>query len=146
VGKVYQAGTFSGNPVSAIAGCTTLRILREKRSEIYPALEKNCEKLRKALVDLAANYHVEAQVPSIASMFQIFFSPQPVVDYTSAKLSDLGKFQLYFRELLKQGVFIPPAQFETGFLSTAHAEEDLEFTINAFDSALHAASVEKGSA
>ncbi len=145
-GKVYQAGTFSGNPVSAIAGCTALRILHQKRAEIYPALEKNCEELKKTLVDLAANYHIEAQVPSIASMFQIFFSPQPVIDYACAKLSDLGKFQLYFRELLKQGIFIPPSQFETCFLSIAHTQEDLKSTINAFDCALHAVSTEKGSA
>lgn len=139
-GRVYQAGTFSGNPVSVVAGCTTLQALTRRKNEIYPALEKNSRQLQKALVDLAANYHVEAQVCNIASMFQIFFSSQPVVDYASAKLSDTAKFQVYFRELLKQGVFIPPSQFETCFLTTAHTEDDLTHTINAFDKALHAAS------
>jgi glutamate-1-semialdehyde 2,1-aminomutase len=139
-GKVYQAGTFSGNPVSVTAAYTTLQVLTRRKNEIYPALEKNSAQLKKALADLAANYHVEAQVYNIASMFQIFFSSQPVVDYASAKLSDTQKFQAYFRELLKQGVFIPPAQFETCFLTTAHTEEDLKHTINAFDKALHAAS------
>jgi glutamate-1-semialdehyde 2,1-aminomutase len=73
-------------------------------------------------------------------MFQIFFTSQPVYDMASAKSADTHKFQAYFYELLKQGVFIPPAQFETCFLSTAHAEDDLKFTIKAFDKALHAAS------
>ncbi|MBT0158360.1 glutamate-1-semialdehyde 2,1-aminomutase [Candidatus Bathyarchaeota archaeon A05DMB-2] len=139
-GKVYQAGTFSGNPVSVTAGYATLQVLRRRKDEIYPALEENSERLKKALVDLASDSHVEAQVYNVASMFQIFFSSQPVIDYASAKLSDTKKFQAYFQELLKQGVFIPPSQFETCFLTTAHAEKDLEYTINAFDKALHAAS------
>jgi glutamate-1-semialdehyde 2,1-aminomutase len=139
-GKVYQAGTFSGNPVSATAGCAVLRILSQRQSEIYPKLEKNCEELSKALADLASTYHVEAQVYNLASMFQIFFTPQPVIDYATAKQADTEKFQAYFQELLKQGVFIPPSQFETCFLSTAHDEDDLRFTVDAFDRALHAAS------
>ncbi|MCW4047610.1 MAG: glutamate-1-semialdehyde 2,1-aminomutase [Candidatus Bathyarchaeota archaeon] len=139
-GKVYQAGTFNGNPVSVTAGYTTLQVLNRRKMEIYPALEENSEQLKKALVDLASNYHVEAQVYNVASMFQIFFSSQPVTDYASAKLSDTKKFQAYFQELLKRGVFIPPSQFETCFLSTAHTEKDLEHTICAFDKALHAAS------
>jgi glutamate-1-semialdehyde 2,1-aminomutase len=141
LGKVYQAGTFSGNPISVTAGYSTLKILNEKKGKIYPKLKKNCEELKKTLVDLALDYHIEAQVNSIASMFQIFFSPHPVVDYTSAKLSDTRKFYIYFQELLKEGIFIPPSQFETCFLSMAHSEEDLERTINAFDSALHAVSI-----
>jgi len=141
LGKVYQAGTFSGNPISVTAGYSTLKILNEKKGKIYPKLKKNCEELKKTLVDLASDYYIEAQVNSIASMFQIFFSSHPVVDYTSAKLSDTRKFYIYFQELLKNGIFIPPSQFETCFLSMAHSEEDLERTINAFDSALHAVSI-----
>lgn len=144
-GKVYQAGTFSGNPISVTAGYSVLQILSEKQGEIYPALEKNCGELKKALEDLASDYHVEAQVGNIASMFQIFFSSEPVIDYTSAKLSDTKKFYMYFQELLKQGVFIPPSQFETCFLSIAHTEDDLERTIHAFDSALHAVSIKSRS-
>ncbi|MCP8307581.1 MAG: glutamate-1-semialdehyde 2,1-aminomutase [archaeon] len=144
-GKVYQAGTFSGNPISVTAGYSALQTLSKKQGKIYPKLEKNCEELKKALVDLASDYHVEAQVNKIASMFQIFFSPHSVIDYTSAKLSDTHKFHAYFQELLKHGVFIPPSQFETCFLSIAHSEEDLEKTINAFDSALHGVSIKSRS-
>jgi glutamate-1-semialdehyde 2,1-aminomutase len=145
LGKVYQAGTFSGNPISATAGYSVLQILRERQDTIYPKLEKNCEKLKKALVDSASDHHVEAQVNNIASMFQIFFSSNPVFDYTTAKLADTKKFYIYFQELLKQGVFIPPSQFETCFLSVAHAEEDLEKTVNAFENALNAVSIKSRS-
>jgi glutamate-1-semialdehyde 2,1-aminomutase len=144
-GKVYQAGTFSGNPISATAGYSVLQILRERQDTIYPKLEKNCEKLKKALVDSASDHHVEAQVNNIASMFQIFFSSNPVFDYTSAKLADTKKFYIYFQELLKQGVFIPPSQFETCFLSVAHVEEDLERTVNAFENALNAVPIKSRS-
>ncbi|MEM2099518.1 MAG: glutamate-1-semialdehyde 2,1-aminomutase [Candidatus Bathyarchaeia archaeon] len=136
VGKVYQAGTFSGNPVSVTAGYTVLQILTRHKNHIYPQLEKTCLELTKALVDICSDYQIEAQVNSIASMFQIFFSAHPVTDYTSAKLSDTTKFQRYFHELLKHGIFVPPAQFETCFLSVAHTNEDLECTINAFEKAL----------
>ncbi|MEM3539048.1 MAG: glutamate-1-semialdehyde 2,1-aminomutase [Nitrososphaerales archaeon] len=140
-GKVYQAGTFSGNPISVTAGFSTLKILNKKKYKIYPKLERICEELKKTLVDLATNYHIEVQVNNIASMFQIFFSPYPVIDYSSAKLSDTHKFYIYFQELLKHGIFIPPSQFETCFLSIAHSKEDLEKTIDAFDSALHTVSI-----
>lgn len=144
-GKVYQAGTFSGNPISVTAGYTVLQTLSKNRGKIYPKLEKNCERLKKALVDLASEYRIEAGVNNIASMYQIFFASNPVFDYASAKSSDTKKFFTYFQQLLKQGVFIPPSQFETCFLSTAHSEDDLESTIKAFDNALHAVSTESRS-
>lgn len=143
-GKVYQAGTYSGNPISAIAAYTVLNILSQRKKEIYPKLEKNCKELSKALRDFSENYHIEVKVYNIASMFQIFFSAHPIKDMESAKLADTQKFQTYFNELLKQGVFIPPAQFETCFISTVHTAEDLKSTINAFDKALHKVSTVKG--
>ena len=145
LGKVYQAGTFSGNPLSVSTGYAVLQTLHKNQDEIYPKLERNCEELKKALVDLTSTYHIEAQVNSIASMFQIFFASHPITDYVTAKSSDTKKFSIYFRELLKQGVFIPPSQFETCFLSTAHSKDDLERTIEAFDNALRKVSTEGGS-
>lgn len=142
-GKVYQAGTFSGNPVSARAGFTILKILKQKQGEIYPRLERNCAELSRALVDLASNYNVEAQINNVASMFQIFFASKEICDMETAKSSDTQQFQAYFHELLKQGVFVPPSQFETCFLSTAHTEDDIKFTVNTFDKALRAASKTK---
>jgi len=145
VGKVYQAGTFSGNPVSATAGFTILNILGKKKNEIYPKLEKNCVELKKALTDLAQTHKLQAQICNVASMYQIFFTESAVKDYTCARQSDTQVFNEYFHELLRQGVFIPPSQFETCFLSTAHEEEDLKHTINAFDKALSKTAKEKKS-
>jgi len=136
VGKVYQAGTFSGNPVSVIAGLTTLRIL--SREFIYRKLELTCEKIRKGLIDIVEDAGVDAQVNNIASMFQIFFTDQPVIDYESAQRSDKIMFMHYQRELMKRGVFIPPSQFETCFISIAHTDEDIERTLEAAESAIKA--------
>ena len=141
LGQVYQAGTYSGNPVSVAAGFAVLQTLKKNKDEIYPKLERNCQELANAITDLAENYHVSAQVNNIASMFQIFFSDNPITDLASAKTSDTKKFAVYFRELLNQGVFIAPSQFETNFLSTAHGQEDLEQTVDKIDTALHKVSV-----
>ncbi len=139
LGKVYQAGTFSGNPVSVAAGMAIVGYLVKNKQTLYPNLEKNAVQLKKALVDLSADYKLPAQVHSIASLFQIFFTNESVTDYSSAKQSDPAMFSAYFQSLLKEGVFIPPSQYETCFLSNAHSPEDLEFTIVAFDKALASA-------
>jgi glutamate-1-semialdehyde 2,1-aminomutase len=139
VGKIYQAGTFSGNPVSTTAGYTTLSILNQKKNEIYPLLERNCIELKKALLDIATDYKLPTQVYQIGSLYQIFFTKEEVTDYACAKHSDLALFTAYFQQLLREGVFIPPSQYETCFLSTAHTADDLKFTVNSFDKALRAA-------
>jgi len=143
VGGVYQAGTFSGNPVSAVAGYTVLNILEQRKNEIYPQLEKVAQELSRALLDLSKNYRLPVQVYNIASLFQIFFTDNVVTDYAGAKLSNVKMFNAYFNELLRQGVFIPPSQFETCFTSTAHLAEDIKYTIEAFDKALAVASKER---
>jgi len=143
IGGVYQAGTFSGNPVSVTAGYTVLYILSQKKNEIYPQLEKITIELCKALSDLSQNYKLSTQIYNIASLYQIFFTNQPVTNYSCAKSSNIKMFNAYFHELLKQGVFIPPSQFETCFTSTAHSLEDINCTITAFDKALAAASKEQ---
>ncbi|WP_309493125.1 glutamate-1-semialdehyde 2,1-aminomutase [Candidatus Hecatella orcuttiae] len=135
VGKVYQAGTLSGNPISVVAGLTMLNILREKKTLIYSQLERQGDALRKGLSDLAEDRKVPVQVNGLASMFQVFFTPQPVFDYKAAQSSDKAKFQRYHRKLMERGVFIPPSQFETCFLSTAHSEEDVAETLEAADAA-----------
>jgi glutamate-1-semialdehyde 2,1-aminomutase len=142
LGKVYQAGTFSGNPLSVSTSIAVVQTLCKDKDKIYPKLARNCEELKKSIIDLTSTYHVDAQVHSIASMFQIFFSANPIVDYVSAKTSDTNKFSLFFRELLKQGIFVPPSQFETCFMSTAHSKDDLDCTVEAIDIALQKVSTE----
>ncbi|MDR0797902.1 MAG: glutamate-1-semialdehyde 2,1-aminomutase [Nitrososphaerota archaeon] len=142
VGGVYQAGTFSGNPVSTVAGYAVLSILEQRKSEIYPQLEKCARELSGALFDLAENYRLPVQVYSIASLYQIFFTDQEVIDYSCAKLSDVKMFNAYFHELLRQGVFVPPSQFETCFTSMSHLAGDIQLTIEAFDRALSVVSKE----
>ena len=138
LGKVYEASTFSGNPVSVVAGLTALNILVKNRNTIYRQLEESGDKIRRGLFDIVEDTKVPAQINGIASMFQIFFTDQPVTDYVTAKSSDNAKFMRYQRELMKQGVFVPPSQFETCFISTAHTNEDLTKTLEAMDSAIRA--------
>jgi glutamate-1-semialdehyde 2,1-aminomutase len=139
LGKIYQAGTFSGNPVSTTAGYTTLNILHQKKNEIYAKLERNCVELKKALSDIATDYKLPAQIYQIGSLFQIFFTKEEVTDYACAKHSNPALFNAYFQQLLQEGVFIPPSQYETCFLSTTHTPDYLKFTINSFGKALEAA-------
>jgi len=135
-GKVYQASTYAGNPISVSAGIASVKTMNKLQSKLYPKLEKNCAKLVSAIHDLAYDMKIPHQINSIASMFQIFFTSESVVDYTSAKKSDMIKFKKLFETLLKRGVFIAPSQFETVFLSFAHSKEDVNKTISAYEKAL----------
>lgn len=135
-GNVYQASTYAGNPISVSAGISSIQTMNTLRSKLYPKLEKNCKKLVSAIGDLASDMKIPHQINSISSMFQIFFTDNPIVDYTSAKKSDMKTFKKLFETLLKNEVFIAPSQFETVFLSYAHSDEDLNKTISAYEKAL----------
>jgi len=131
-GKVYQAGTYSGNPLSTAAALATLRTIKEKGAAFYEQLESKQKKIARVLESSAEEHDIEAQVNAVASMFQIFFSANPVYDYETAKAADNKKFMVYQRSLLENGVFVPPSQFETCFVSTAHSEQDLGKTADVF--------------
>jgi glutamate-1-semialdehyde 2,1-aminomutase len=134
-GKVYQAGTFSGNPVSVAAGLATLRVLRGWRG-LYSMLESKCEKLVKSLEAAAAGLGLRVQVNHVGSMFQLFLTSEPVYDYASAKKSDSKKFMIMHRRLLDGGVFVPGSQYETCFLSSAHTDADVAKTVECYEQAL----------
>lgn len=134
-GKVYQAGTYSGNPVSVTAGLATLKILRSRKN-LYTELEKKCSKLTKSLERSSEDLGVKTRVNRVASMFQMFLTGEPVRDYASAKTADNKKFMEFHRKLLKNGVFLPPSQFETCFISSAHSETDLKKTADAIEACL----------
>jgi len=133
LGKVYQAGTFSGNPVSVTAGLETLRFIQKRGASFYRELEAKRKKICDAIRDLMEDYNLAFQVNEISSMFQVFFSNEPVYDYVSAKKSDKKAFMILHSELLKRGVFIPPSQFETCFVSFVHSNKDVEETIIAYN-------------
>lgn len=135
-GKVYQAGTFSGNPLSVTASIAVITALKERREQVYSQLDRNGGMIRKGLTDIVRDAKIKAQVNGITSMFQIFFTETPVIDYSSAQTADRQKFSRFHRELLKRKVFFPPSQFETCFLSTAHSQEDIDQTLQAASEAL----------
>lgn len=137
-GNVYQASTYAGNPISVSAGISSIQTMNALKSKLYSKLEKNCAKLVSAIDDLASDMKIPHQINSISSMFQIFFTDQAVVDYSSAKKSDMVKFKKLFEVLLQNGVFVAPSQFETVFLSYAHSKDDVKKTITSYEKALKA--------
>jgi glutamate-1-semialdehyde 2,1-aminomutase len=143
-GKIYQAGTFSGNPISVTAGLTILNLLREGGRQFYEALESKCSEIIKPLQEIKRENGLKLQINHVASMFQIFFTQNPVVDYTSAKTADSQTFMQFHTAALQNGIFQPPSQFETCFLSSAHSVEDLEKTVKCFcTSLLYLKSIQK---
>jgi glutamate-1-semialdehyde 2,1-aminomutase len=135
-GKVYQAGTFSGNPVSVAAAQATLKFLRDGGDDFYSGMNDKCESVVKPLKKLILESDLKLQVNQVASMFQVFFTQTPVTDYATVKTSDNAKFMSYHAKLLEKGVFVPPSQFETCFLSDAHSAEDLGRSVDCFVEAL----------
>ena len=128
-GGVYQAGTFSGNPVSLAAGLAVLDVLESE--DVHRRLNATGDLLRSALSDLISDCGLAYSVSGIASMFKIFFGETPH-NYQDAIACDKEAYLRFFHRMLKSGVFLPPSQFETNFLSTAHTEEDINRTIEAY--------------
>ena len=129
VGPVYQAGTLSGNPLAVTAGLKTLEILR--RPGAYERLEAATRRLAEGLQEKANRAGVGVKVNRVGSMFTVFFTPDPVTDYATAKQSDTACFARFFRALLARGVYFPPSQFEAAFVSLAHSDEDVTRTLEA---------------
>ena len=137
-GKVYQASTYAGNPVSVAAAIASIKTINKDKNKIYPKLELSCTILANAIKDLATDLKIPHQINFISSMFQVFFTDKPVKDYGSAKKADAKKFKKLFATLLKNGIFVAPSQFETVFLSSAHTTDDLHKTIEAYEKSLKA--------
>lgn len=135
-GKVYQASTYAGNPISVSAAIASIKTLNKIKNNLYSKLEQYNAMLTCTIDDMATDLKIPHQINSISSMFQIFFTNKPVVDYRSSKNADAKKFKKMFSALLKKGIFIAPSQFEVVFLSDAHTKTDLEYTINAYETAL----------
>ena len=130
VGKVYQAGTLSGNPIAMAAGLTQLKYLYEHQ-EIYKDLEENGKRLYGGMKKILAEKNLPYHINHVSSLGSLFFTEQEVVDYTSAKSSDTKAFSEYFKGMLAQGIHMAPSQFEAMFLSVAHTDEIIDQTLEA---------------
>ena len=127
-GNIYQAGTLSGNPLAMTAGYETISQLTE---ESYEHFERIGKRLADGMSRAAKEFGVPHWVNHAGSMVGFFFTNEPVKDFKSASSSDLDLFNAYFKEMLHQGISLPPSQFEGMFLSTKHTEADIDKTIEA---------------
>ena len=129
LGAVYQAGTLSGNPLAMTAGYETVRQLREPG--VYERLEQLASRLGDGLRAAAEESGVPAYLTRVGSMMCTFFTDQTVEDFESASTSDADSYGRYFWNMLDQGVYLAPSRLETGFVSLAHTEDDIDRTLEA---------------
>ena len=123
VGPIYQAGTLSGNPIAVSAGIAMLRYLKS-HPDVYDIVESRA-------AQLTADVPAGITVNRVGSMFTFFFTSEPVTDWESAKRADTGRFRQFFHWMLDRGIYLAPSQFEAGFLSAAHSEQDITRTVEA---------------
>ncbi len=133
LGGVYQAGTLSGNPLAMTAGIETLELLKSKK--IYQDLERKTSYLIENISISAEEKGIPLSINHTKGMFTLFFAEGPVKDYRTAKMSDTSRFAKFFIEMMEQGIYLPPSQFEACFISLAHTQKDLDKTIQACDNA-----------
>ncbi|MCY7780126.1 glutamate-1-semialdehyde 2,1-aminomutase [Bacillus haynesii] len=127
-GPIYQAGTLSGNPLAMTAGLETLKQLTP---ESYREFSRKADRLERGISEAAEKNGIPCTFNRAGSMIGFFFTNEPVINYDTAKQSDLGLFAEYYKGMADEGVFLPPSQFEGLFLSTAHTDDDIEHTIKA---------------
>ena len=132
-GAIYQAGTFNGSPASLAAGLATLDVM-EKENTLHKLNRMGAE-MRSALKEIVEDLGLDYSVVGIASMFKIFFGPEPH-DYAQALKCDRAGYLQLFRRMLNSGVFLTPSQYETDFISAAHTQDVIETTLEAFRSCL----------
>jgi glutamate-1-semialdehyde 2,1-aminomutase len=138
LGPVYQAGTLSGNPLAMRAGLAMLPKL--EAPGFYPELDKKAKNLAEGLRGALRESGVPGQVNASGSLLTLFFCTEPVRDYSGAKKSDTARFAAFFREMLAQGILLPPSQFEALFVSAAHTDDDISRTLAAARASLKAIS------
>jgi len=133
LGGVYQAGTLSGNPLAMTAGIETLGFLKSKK--VYLELDEKTSYLMENISERAEINGIPVCINGARGLFTLFFTEGPVRDYHTAKISDTKRFAQFFVEMMEQGVYLPPSQFEAWFVSLAHTQKDLDRTIEACDNA-----------
>ena len=137
LGPVYQAGTLSGNPVAMAAGLAQLREL--ERTNAYERMEQLGARLETGVRRMLTDLQLPLTFKRCGSMWCLFFTTQDVCDLRSAMTGDFGMFRRYFLSMLEQGVYVAPSPYETGFISAAHTEADIDATLAAMQTALRAA-------
>ncbi len=137
-GKVFQAGTLSGNPLATAAGIATLKLLRD--GTVYNKLEQMSSRLARGLEDAARNAGIDCTIGRRGSMLTLFFSPDPVTDWTSAARCNTEQFSRFFWAMIDRGFYLPCSQFEAMFVSAAHTQADVDATVAAAAEALRVAS------
>ncbi len=135
LGPVYQAGTLSGNPLAMTAGLTTLALLQHS-TDCYEAMDRLTFSLCEEMKPLFAGQGIPITINRMGSMFTVFFTSEPVSDFASASLADTEMFARFFRGMMKNGISLPPSQFEAWFLSLAHNHDDMDETLAACASTL----------
>ena len=133
-GKVFQAGTLSGNPLATAAGCAMLRALRDDPP--YERLERLTARLERGLREAASAAAAAHQLARVGSMLTLFFAAEPVTDWPSASRCDTARFARWFWGMLERGVYLPCSQFEAMFVSAAHTDSEIDATIAAAREAL----------
>ena len=134
LGGVYQAGTLSGNPMAMAAGIATLQYL--KTQKVYKDLEKKTAYFVEKIEEITEERRIPISINFATGMLTLFFTEGPVRDYTTAKMSNTKRYAQFFIEMLEQGVYLPPSQYEAWFFSLAHTQKDLDQTLEACDKAL----------
>jgi len=134
-GPVYQAGTLSGNPITMASGYATLSFIKNN-PDIYEKLEQKGSDIEDGIKTIIKNKGYPLSANRVGSMFTLFFTDKEVTDFATASSSDKEKFSVYFGSMLEQGIYIAPSQFEAGFISTAHTDNDIEKTVSAAEVAL----------
>lgn len=133
-GPIYQAGTLSGNPIAVTAGLATLSILQQDPT-VFKRINQSTETLCQGLKELAAKHNVPVQVQYVGSMFTLFFSDKPVLNFDDASACDMEAFKKFFHYNLSYGIYYAPSQYESNFMSAQHSAKDIEHTLAVADEA-----------
>jgi len=134
LGQVYQAGTFSGNPVTMASGVETLKLLSEPG--VYQTLEARAQQLFQGLGETIRKLELPVQLQRVGSMFAVLFAPGPVKNYRDSLVIDAGRFAEFFHQLLDRGIFLPPSAVDAACLSAAHSPQDIETSVRLMSEAL----------
>lgn len=135
-GPVYQAGTLSGNPAAVAAGLATLKLLKENPN-VYDSIDRKGAFMENAFKQSAQKYNIPVWVNRAGSLLSVFFTSRPVSSYRDVMTSDLEMFKRYFAEMIRQGIYVAPSQFEAVFIGAMHSDQELAATAQAIENTFH---------